>query len=340
MVEKDQLSIPGLPIMRCTAHGDLSSMRWCNSADRRFPVFWPFNELRFHASESVPQTGEQPLYAANLPLYPTIATAITDYLDTRAYPGGPGDIFCLAPDYRGRIGDLRLSTRGLDAKIESLLGFDPADLLVKVHYQIAEDKFLTGDAVLTKSTARFRAKEFPSKAFLALLSRTTGERIDDLQFHGVWNWRDPRLRFDVPKQDAIENLASAGESQNLEFKEKFTTGFELAKAIVSFANTDGGRVLVGVTDEGEIVGVKFKSIRDHVEQVLHSHCDPPLRVSVDVVKVRDCQVAVISVRGDGDKPYSIRDKGVYIRAGASSRIASRYELDQIMAKKIDPIGRP
>lgn len=315
----------------------MNSVRLCNSADHRFPVHFPFHEFCFNGTEHLTNEDRNVVFTRDLPLYPSFETAINKYLETRnAYPNGNGAVFCLAPDYRGRIGKISLSTRGLEAEIHSLKSTESEDVLVKVHFELPEGGSKTGDVDIEDGVARFPANDFPTKAFVILVSRDTAELIDETQYSGQWAYQDPRTTIESTQSD-IENLALAGESQSLEYKEAFTSATDIAKAVVSFANTHGGQVLVGVTDEGQIVGVKMKKIHDHVEQILRSHCDPPLQAKVEVVNVSGRQVASIRVAPGVDKPYSVRDHGIYIRSGATSRIATRYELDQLMAAKNEPL---
>ncbi len=58
----------------------------------------------------------------------------------------------------------------------------------------------------------------------------------------------------MERVDFIE-LISKGESHHLEFKLEEENNKDFAKTIVSFANTDGGKILIGVKDDGEIIGV-------------------------------------------------------------------------------------
>jgi len=53
--------------------------------------------------------------------------------------------------------------------------------------------------------------------------------------------------------EAIKTLAALGESSNLEFKEAFSDS--LGKEICAFANSRGGKILLGVSDKGELKGL-------------------------------------------------------------------------------------
>lgn len=70
-----------------------------------------------------------------------------------------------------------------------------------------------------------------------------------------------------------------------------------------------------------------------ITQILRSHCDPPLDVVIEEVQIRNLPVVIVTVPEGRDKPYSVKDKGVYIRTGATKRPATRYELDEMYGAK-------
>lgn len=46
-----------------------------------------------------------------------------------------------------------------------------------------------------------------------------------------------------------------GEGKTLEFKEKLPNNNDIAKTVVSISNTSGGKIIIGVKDNGDIVGI-------------------------------------------------------------------------------------
>ncbi len=54
----------------------------------------------------------------------------------------------------------------------------------------------------------------------------------------------------------IKKLIGQGESQTLDFKFEISDSRKIAKSMVAFANTNGGRLLIGVKDNGVIAGIK------------------------------------------------------------------------------------
>jgi len=56
---------------------------------------------------------------------------------------------------------------------------------------------------------------------------------------------------------ALKNIIEQGEKHNIEFKQSFNK--QLIETIVAFSNTKGGKILIGVSDNGNITGVKINS---------------------------------------------------------------------------------
>ncbi len=123
----------------------------------------------------------------------------------------------------------------------------------------------------------------------------------------------------------LDFLLKEGEGYNLEFKE---TDSNLAKEICALANASGGKVLLGVTDQGEIKGVtitnKFKSeITD-----LARNFDPRFQVTLEVID----NILVINVPEGKNKPYSVGGK-FYLRYGPNSQQLGRDEIREFFYKE-------
>ncbi len=68
--------------------------------------------------------------------------------------------------------------------------------------------------------------------------------------------------------DEIKEMIAQGEGASVEFKRSFTS--DLGRELCAFANSSGGRVLLGVSDSGEIVGISGTNrVRSQI-QVLHA----------------------------------------------------------------------
>ncbi|MEI6433844.1 MAG: ATP-binding protein [Bacteroidota bacterium] len=78
----------------------------------------------------------------------------------------------------------------------------------------------------------------------------------------------------------IHKLIAEGEHQQLDFKFEIADAHKIARSLVAFANTDGGRLLVGVKDNGAIAGVRSEEEFYMIEAAAKIYCMPPVDFSV------------------------------------------------------------
>ena len=124
----------------------------------------------------------------------------------------------------------------------------------------------------------------------------------------------------------LSNITALGEGFTTEFKRAMPSS--LGREICAFANATGGVILVGVTDDGEVVGVaNHNKLKSQVQSIARS-ADPPIAVEMNSVN----GVLCITVPEQHGKPYSFGGK-YYIREGASSQQMSRDEIREFFFKE-------
>jgi ATP-dependent DNA helicase RecG len=129
--------------------------------------------------------------------------------------------------------------------------------------------------------------------------------------------------------DALElrQLIATGETLHLDLKERFSTHRELAKDLVCFANTDGGVVLFGVTDDRTVVGIgDVDRLAVQVDEVAYEHCEPPVTAVTEAVELDGRTVVAVRVPKGDARPYRTKSGQYYVRTAARCRAASREEL--------------
>lgn len=72
----------------------------------------------------------------------------------------------------------------------------------------------------------------------------------------------------------IHKLIEEGERRQLDFKFEISDSRKIARTLVAFANTDGGKLLVGVKDNGRIAGVRSEEEIHMVEAAAQMYCKP------------------------------------------------------------------
>ena len=103
----------------------------------------------------------------------------------------------------------------------------------------------------------------------------------------------------------LTQIISLGEGAHVEFKRRVPNAERIAKEVIAFANTKGGRVLLGVSDDGTIVGVQDPVEETFVlERALERHSRPAVRISIERVPTQTGRDAmVVTVRESPDKPH-------------------------------------
>lgn len=90
----------------------------------------------------------------------------------------------------------------------------------------------------------------------------------------------------------IHRLIQEGEHEHQDFKYAITDAAKIAHSISAFANNDGGRLLIGVKDNGNIAGVRSEEDIYVIEQAARMYCIPPQRVEVTAFSVEGGAVVV------------------------------------------------
>ncbi len=122
--------------------------------------------------------------------------------------------------------------------------------------------------------------------------------------------------------------------KRIEKKENIHTEFkrtinreDLAKAITCFANTDGGQIVIGVENNGNIAGVEdTDSLMRKVDDISFNRCEPPVTVIQETVDIDEKTVVIINVPKGDQRPYRTGSGLYYIRSSNRCRQASRQEL--------------
>ncbi len=96
----------------------------------------------------------------------------------------------------------------------------------------------------------------------------------------------------------IHSLIAEGEHEHQDFKFAITDAAKIAHSISAFANNDGGRLLVGVKDNGNIAGVRSEEDIYVIEQAASMYCQPPQEVKVTAFRVDN---GAVVLRAEIDK---------------------------------------
>jgi predicted HTH transcriptional regulator len=128
--------------------------------------------------------------------------------------------------------------------------------------------------------------------------------------------------------DYIKRLIAGGENQTLDFKFEVSDYKKIARTLVAFSNTDGGRLLVGVKDNGAIAGIRSEEEFFMIEGAAGIYCKPEVKFEARNWQVEGKKIMEVIIPPGKDKPYLAQDE-------ESSWIAYIRQADQnFKAEKI------
>ncbi|MCX6135631.1 MAG: putative DNA binding domain-containing protein [Ignavibacteriales bacterium] len=128
-------------------------------------------------------------------------------------------------------------------------------------------------------------------------------------------------------------LLEEGEGFQLEFKRKVTSPAKIARALIGFANTRGGRILFGVDDDRSVVGVESEKTEvEMIETAGQVFCDPAIEPVIDIISHRGKDVIVVTIAESSQKPHSllVDDDGT---DGPDSKVLIRVKDKTVVASK-------
>ena len=128
------------------------------------------------------------------------------------------------------------------------------------------------------------------------------------------------------KKSYIQRLIEQGEHQQQDFKFAINDSRKIARALVAFANAQGGRLLIGVKDNGKIAGVRTDEEFHMIEAAAQMYCKPEIHFERKDWLVDAKRVLEIIVSESENKPYFAQnDSGkwmAYVRIGDENVLAN------------------
>ena len=128
----------------------------------------------------------------------------------------------------------------------------------------------------------------------------------------------------------IRALISEGEHVRQDFKFEISDSRKIARSLSAFANTEGGRLLIGVKDNGRIAGVRSEEEMYMVEAAAQVYCTPAVEVDMRVYRPEGRSVLVASVGPAVRKPVLVKEENgrrlAYVRIADENILASPVHI--------------
>ena len=126
------------------------------------------------------------------------------------------------------------------------------------------------------------------------------------------------------------NLICEGEHQQQDFKYRVADACKLAKTVSAFANTDGGRLLIGVRDDGHLSGVQSEEEIYMMHQAAYKFCMPEASIKFDTYHVDKRTIVIATIPPSTNRPIcALEDDGckrAYVRINDENIVASPVHL--------------
>ncbi len=128
----------------------------------------------------------------------------------------------------------------------------------------------------------------------------------------------------------LQKLIAEGEHRQQDFKYRVSDACKLAKSVSAFANTDGGRLLIGVRDDGHLSGVRSEEEIYMMHRAAYQYCKPEAEIKFETYHVDGRTIVIATVFPSERKPVcAIGDDGkqrAYIRIADENIVASPVHL--------------
>jgi ATP-dependent DNA helicase RecG len=139
------------------------------------------------------------------------------------------------------------------------------------------------------------------------------------------------------EQDLLQKI-KLGETSFVQFKERVKVANSLEAEIVAFANAQGGSIVVGVADNGDITGLTKDEKEKYgqlTSNIASQRISPPIGVLINAFLVAEKLVLVIEVPEGDSKPYLTKNSVAWGKVGAEKRKLGREELKRLFQASQD-----
>jgi predicted HTH transcriptional regulator len=128
----------------------------------------------------------------------------------------------------------------------------------------------------------------------------------------------------------LRKLIKDGENQFLDFKYCVSDSRKIARTLSAFSNSDGGRILIGVRDNGSIAGIRSEEEIYMVDTAAHLFCRPEITYTIRQHATEGKTFLEVEVMKGSKRPYQVKDESgrwlAYFRHNDQNLLANRVLL--------------
>jgi hypothetical protein len=292
---------------------------------------WPrlYTNINLTVNSSLPI---YPLAKLGKPLYPDGRKAMLDFLELKGASVNY-ELIIQVPDYRARITNMTISGNKVKIDIESKIS---SPLFAKFYADSSEAgnpsspdlyRMTSGDIEVKADQAEFEFDKRFDYTLAVLISGDNGELID---YRGNdFRWGSEGVKVEM-NEERLRALIGHGENLNVEFKQDLKDD-DFLETVVAFANTKGGIILFGINDNCQVIGCRLDS--QQLTNLIEGNLDPKPFFTIREWQVDLRPVTAVEVPEGDNKPYTHREKGLYVRTSSNDRAPSRVEIDAFYSNR-------
>jgi len=125
------------------------------------------------------------------------------------------------------------------------------------------------------------------------------------------------------------------EGKTLEYKRDTSSPMGIVKTAIAFANTSGGKILIGIEDKTKhIVGIDNPLlVEEQLTNILTNNITPQVLPNIEIISWRDTNIVLVEIFPSASRPHYLDKKGrktdVYIRLGSTNRRADEAIIQEL-----------
>ena len=136
----------------------------------------------------------------------------------------------------------------------------------------------------------------------------------------------------------ISELIRKGECETIEFKKSLAESREIGETVCAFLNKRGGVILIGVDDDGNVVGVRVRhGTLENLSNFIRETIRPKPIFSIEVYAVENKVIIFIEIPEGRDKPYFFKGRA-FIRIDAVNKLLEREEIFEMASRYLKPLS--